>query len=85
MRRQMFDVHEYILKHDKDLDVTERCEDYLNWYNQRVFLPIWKKDMDFDKGVPVEYYSNVRYHGTIMALRFQKSIRYYLKSIGDNI
>ena len=81
----MFDVHGCILKHDKDLDATKRCEDYFNWYKQRVLLPIWKKDIYFDKGVPVEYYDKALYHRPIMAIRFQKSICYYLKSASDNV
>ena len=31
----------------------------------------------------MEYYGSVRYHGPILALKFQKSICYYLKSIGS--
>ena len=32
MRRQIFDMQDYILKRHKDLDATERCDTYLNWY-----------------------------------------------------
>ena len=77
----MFDVHDSILKHDKDLDETERCQDYFNWYKTKVLLSIWNDYTAFDNNVPVDYYGNVWYHRPIMALRFHKYICYYLKII----
>ena len=40
---------------------------------------IWKPCVDFELGAAHTYYISVAYHGPIVALKYNKSIYYYLQ------
>ena len=40
---------------------------------------IWNSCVDFELGVAHTYYISVAYHGPILALKYKKSIYYYLQ------
>ena len=64
----MFDLYDCTLNHYDNVDATKRCNTDFICYKEKVLFSIWKAGIRFDKGVSVEQYGNVWYHGPIIAL-----------------
>ena len=78
MTRKTFDPKDFELKLQHNEAACKRCNSFFDWYRNKILLPLYNKSVNYNHGVSQEYWGNATYHGPIFAIKWKKSICFYL-------